>query len=146
MEVLIQRVVELAGAGCVLVAALVVGTVAHELTHAGALRALGVPYELAWLPTGESTGVLAVSLRGSWATVTPRSIPADVPTCGLRCAAIAPFLLAAPLLLVLLGVLPDPVGTGDPYLTAVTVAWFACSLPSPQDFSLFWHAGRVRED
>jgi len=145
MEFFTQRVVELAGAGCVLVAALVVGTVAHELSHAGVLGALGVPHDVAWLPTSESSGVLALSLRGSLATVTPQSIPSDVPAWGLRCAAVAPFVLATPLLLVLLGVLPDPVASGDPFLTAATVAWFACSLPSPQDFSLFWYAGRVIE-
>lgn len=145
MEPFIGRVVEVAGAGGVLVAALVVGTVAHELTHASALRALGVPYELEWLPAHESTGLVGAGLRGSWATVSPRSIPPGVPTWGLRIAAVAPFVLATPLLLVLLGVLPDPVRTGDPFLTAATVAWFACALPSPQDFSLFWHADQAIE-
>jgi hypothetical protein len=28
-------------------------------------------------------------------------------------------------------------------LASVTVGWLACALPSPQDFSVFWHAERI---
>jgi hypothetical protein len=75
--------------------------------------------------------------------VTPREIPEELSPTWLRVAALAPLTLALPPLLVLAGVLPDPLRSGDVLLAAATVAWFGCALPSPQDFSLFWYPRRA---
>jgi hypothetical protein len=48
-----------------------------------------------------------------------------------------------PLVLVPLGVVPDPFETQNPYLLAATLGWTACAIPSPQDFSLVWYAERA---
>lgn len=135
----------LLAAGALLLA-LGVGTVAHESAHALVLWVLGVPFDVRWLPDRRETSPAGAGFPGRWATVTPRSLPADVPPWGLRVAALAPLAMATPMALVLVGVLPDPVQTGSPPLAAAAVAWFACALPSPRDFSLFWHAeGAVAE-
>jgi len=63
----------------------------------------------------------------------------------LRAASLAPLALATPLAAVLVGAVPDPFAGGSLYLQLVVVGWLACSLPSPQDFSLVWHANRVLE-
>lgn len=140
-----MEVIDLLVGGGALLATLAVGTVAHEFSHAAVLRALGVPYDIDWHP-GSATGPFGVGVYRAWATVTPRSIPTDVPTAGLRIAAIAPLALATPFVLILVGVVPDPVEIGNVVLTAATVAWFACALPSPQDFSLFWHVEQVYDE
>jgi hypothetical protein len=57
-----------------------------------------------------------------------------------------PLVLAVPLPLVALGVLPDPFASGSPYEAAVALGRLACALPSPQDFSLLWHAERAIEE
>ena len=132
---------ELLGAGGALIVALGVGTIAHELSHALALRALGVAFEIEWLPDRDARGLR--STRGPWATVTPRQVPQDLPPWRLRVAALMPLTLALPLPLILVGVLPDPLAAGDPILASATVGWLACALPSPQDFSLVWHAGQA---
>jgi hypothetical protein len=134
---------ELLGAGLVLVAAVAVGTIAHELSHAVALRAFGVPYELEWLPARDGAGLLRASVSGGWARVKPRGIPRGLSPWSLRTAALMPLLMSTPLALAALGVVPDPLRTGDPYLSAAAIGWLACALPSPQDFSLFWYAERV---
>lgn len=128
----------------VLVVALVVATVAHELSHAVTLRALGVPCEVDWRPEREGAGFLSAQV--ALATVTPRHVPRDLSPWRLRVAALMPLTLAAPIPLVLLGVLPDPTASGDPVLVAAAMGWLACSLPSPQDFSLAWHPEAAIED
>lgn len=135
--------VEIAGIGVVLFAAVVAGTVAHELSHAAVLRAFAVPYEIEWLPARSHAGTLRASLVGGWASVRPRRLSRDCPAWGLRVAALAPFVMATPLVLVLSGVLPDPARAGNQYLTAAMIGWLACAVPSPQDFSLFWYAERA---
>lgn len=137
---------ELLLAGGALLLTLGVGTVAHEFAHVLILRALGVPFDLDWLPDRVDADPAAASFSGRWATVTPRAIPADLPPWGLRVAALAPLALATPMALVVAGVLPDPIGTGNLAIVAVSLAWFACALPSPQDFSLFWHAEAAIEE
>ena len=132
--------IELAGAAGVLLATLLLGLVAHELAHAAVLRALGVPFDVEIFPEGEDEVATGLGVHRAWATVTPRSIPRNVSPGGLRLAALAPFVLATPLVLVLAGVLPDPLAAENVFLSAATVAWFGCALPSPRDFSLFWHA------
>lgn len=134
-------------AGGALLLSLPVGVVAHELTHALVLRWLGVPFDVEWLPDRddrrEATSVAGATSFGRWASVTPRRLPRELPPWGLRLAAIAPLSMAIPMALVLLGVLPDPLRTGNTPLIAATIAWFGCAIPSPQDFSLFWYADRV---
>lgn len=139
--------VEIFGAGVVLIVAVVAGTVAHELSHAAVLRMFDVPSEIEWLPTHArgDTGVVRASITGGWARVRPREIPPNRSPSVLRIAALAPLLLATPLALVPLGVLPDLLGSENPYLIAATIGWTACALPSPQDFSLVWHAERAVE-
>lgn len=138
--------VELTGAGVVLLVTLGVGTVAHELTHVLVLRTLGVAYDVEWRPQRQNEDVFGLDVHRALASVTPRAIPEDLPPWGLRLAAVAPFGLATPAVLILVGVLPDPIASGNAYLAAATVGWLGFALPSPQDFSLFWHAERAIED
>jgi len=123
-----------------------VGTVTHELSHAVALRAFGVPVEISWLPERDRTGLLRAGLAGGWAAVRPRVVPRDLQPWRLRVAAMMPLLLAAPLALVGLGVLTDPFAGDTPYRAAVAVGWLACALPSPQDFSVLWYAEAAIEE
>lgn len=126
-----------------LVAAVAAGTVVHELLHASALRAFGVPYRIEWLPGHDGTGLLEASLYVKWAAVTPRSFPDDLSAWRLRVAALAPIALATPFVLIATGLLPDPFATDAVLLKVVAIAVMACAIPSPQDFSLFWHAERA---
>lgn len=146
MEEFTWGVLDLIWAAAVLCATLGVGTVAHELSHVFVLRQLGVRCDVQWLPSRESPESLGAGIAQAWATVTPRAVPDGISQRGLRLAAIAPLALATPLLLVLAGVLPDPLATGNIVLAAATVAWFGCALPSPQDFSVFWHPGRAIDE
>ena len=132
--------------GAVLVATLGVGTVAHEFAHAAVLSALRVPYEVSWLPDRDATGLLKAGIFGTWAAVTPASIPLDVPAWGLRLAALMPLTLALPFLLIPAGVVPDPITGGNPYVIAVVTGWMACAIPSPRDFSWVWHANDLVEN
>ena len=134
---------ELVGAGVVLVATIAVGLIAHELTHALVLQTLRVPHKVRWFP-GEQESTLTCGLTGTWASVTPERFPNHMPTWGLRLSATAPLALAVPLFLFVSGVGGVP-QVGTPYFTATVVGWLACSIPSPQDFSVFWHAERVIE-
>ena len=133
-------------AGGALFFALSLGVVAHEFSHAVVLRALGVPFEVAWLPDRGGRRSMTIGAFGRWASVTPRSLPPDLSPGGLRVAALAPFVLATPMVLILVGAIPDPIQMGNVPLVAATIAWFGCALPSPQDFSLFWHAEQAIEE
>lgn len=139
----VTALVDLVLAAGSLVGAVGVGTVAHECAHGAVLRAFGVRVEVAWLPDRDGTGRVGAALSSRWATVTPRALPASLPPWGLRLAAVAPLALAAPMALVPLGVLPDPTLSGNLPLVAAAVGWLACALPSPRDFSLFWHPRRA---
>ena len=133
----------LVGSGAVLLVAVIAGTVVHELSHAAALRAFSVPHVVEFLPRRAEVGTLRASITGEWARVVPCDLSSDLSPWALRVAALMPLLLATPLALVPLGVLPDPFGSDNPYLIAATLGWTACALPSPQDFSLVWHAERI---
>lgn len=135
--------VTLAAAGLALLAAVAVGTVAHELSHAVVLSALGVPFEIDWLPGREDRGLLAAGATGTWATVSPTRVPGHGAAWRLRAAALTPLVLATPLALALVGALPDPMQSGDPVSQAAAIGWLACAIPSPQDFSLVWYAERA---
>ncbi|QPV62532.1 hypothetical protein I7X12_17640 [Halosimplex litoreum] len=129
--------IEIAAAVTVLALAVSAGLVAHELAHAAALGAAGVPYRIDWFP-GEDTGVLGAGLRGRWAAVKPRPT-AETPVWVLRCSAMMPLALAVPFAAVPLGVVADPFAT-DGLVRFAAVGWMACALPSPQDFSVLWYA------
>jgi hypothetical protein len=133
----------LLGAALTLFVTLGVGTVAHEYAHAAVLSLAGIPYETEWLPDREGNDYLRTGAFGTWASVTPRDLPNDTSPWLLRASALMPLTLATPFALVAVGVLPDPAAVGDPYLVTAAVAWFACALPSPQDFSLVWYAERA---
>jgi hypothetical protein len=122
-----------------------IGTVVHELLHAALLCASGVDYELRWLH-GRGAGRLGAGVFGTWASVELRAVPADLPPWRLRAASLAPLLLATPLAVVAVGAVPDPFAGGPVVLQLAVVGWLACSLPSPQDFSMVWHAERVLEE
>lgn len=136
---------QVVAAAVALVAAVCVGTLAHEAAHAAALWVLGVPCELAVFPDRRAeggAGQLGATLPGRWATVTPTGPLEDLTPWRLRCAALAPLCLLAPFGLVALGTLPDPFVVG-PLAAAATVGWAACALPSPQDFALVWYPHRA---
>lgn len=125
-------------AGVVLLVGLGVGTVAHELSHAITLRLLGVDCQIEWLPRRDAAGFDLA--RGALASVTVRTSHHEPDAWRLRVAALMPLTLAIPIPLILLGILPDPVASGDLVLTMATIGWLACGIPSPQDFSLLWYA------
>lgn len=133
---------ELLVAVLVVLLAVGTGTVIHELLHASFLRLSGVNCEVRWLHGGR-TGRLGAGLFGTWASVRMTSIPDGLDPWQLRLAALSPLLLAAPLVAIGVGVVPDPFATGNLHLKLAVVGWLACALPSPQDFSLVWNAPTV---
>jgi len=137
--------IELAGCAVVLVAAVSLGLLAHELAHALALRAAGVPYELTLFP-GDGRGRLRSAVAGQWATVRPRVPAAGAAPWTLRLSAMMPLALLAPLALVPAGVVTDPFAAGHPVAQAAVLGWLACALPSPADFSVLFHAERALDE
>ena len=119
-----------------------IGIVIHELSHAAVLHSLGVPYDIEWFPDHRTTSYFATGVFGSWASVTPGQLPASVPAWGLRLSAMAPLALLLPFVLVIVGTVPDPLESQSLWMTAVTIGWLACALPSPQDFSVLFYADR----
>lgn len=134
---------ELVVAVFVLAGSVGVGIVAHELAHAVTLRTFGISYRIEWFPDRRDDGLLGAILVGKLVAVTPHSISGEKAAGRLRVAAVTPLTLVSPLALVPLGVLPDPFATGDLYLKVAVIGWSACALPSPQDFSVLWHAERA---
>lgn len=126
--------------------AVVFGTILHELSHAFALRAFGISFEMEWLPNRKHSGLLRASIAGGWASVRPLSLPSGLSPWSLRIAALMPLLLATPIVFIIVGVVPDPFGTGNPYVTAAAIGWLGCAIPSPQDFSLVWYAEQAIEE
>lgn len=134
---------EVLGVVSLLLATIGIGTMVHELTHALILRILGVSYRTQWFPRSKTISTLDV--MGPLATVTPMQVRENQ-TWGIRFAALAPLVLAAPLLGIAFGFLPDPFEAGNVYGISLTVAWAACTIPSPQDFSLFWYPEQILEE
>lgn len=126
-----------------LLAALVVGAVAHELSHALALRLAGVPSRVIVLPARDGPHPWLAASRRPLATVTPVASSGDLSPWQLRVAAMMPLCLLAPIGLVVLGVVPDPFATGNLPLQLATVALLGCALPSPGDFSQLWYPERA---
>lgn len=138
----IMQVISILGIVVGLLLTVCIGIIAHELSHAVVLYFLGIPYQIEWFPAGCGGRYFGVGVFGTWASVTPRRIPQTAPTWGVRLSSIAPFVLLVPFVLVIAGILPNPLNEGDVY-TAVAIAWLGCALPSPQDFSVFWYADRA---
>jgi hypothetical protein len=120
-----------------------VGVVAHELTHAPALSLLGIQCDIDIGPERVGTSQFDAAISGTWAAVTPREIPPETPAWAMRLASVAPLVLAVPFVTVVTGVVPDPVQADSLLLGAWTVGWLACAIPSPRDFSMFWHPERA---
>lgn len=127
--------------GGVLSLTLVLGILAHEAAHTIVLRAFDIDYEVELRPDGPVSGTQLAMIRPI-VTVTPCPRPPNESSVGLRLAGIAPLTLTAPFLLVLVGLVPDPLAMGNPAIAAATVGWAAVAIPSPQDFSVFWHGSR----
>ncbi|QLG48332.1 hypothetical protein [Natrinema halophilum] len=125
-------------AGCVLALSVAVGLVAHEWAHAVVLRLARVEHSVTYLP-GKSDGFCALLTTRPWAAVTPRPTGRE-PAWVLRFAALAPALLAIPVFG--LG-LAGHVTADAPIIAAAAIGWLACSIPSPQDFSVAFHAHRL---
>lgn len=129
------------GAGFALVLAVGLGLVVHEWSHAVVLRLARIDYTVSYLPN-RSSGPLGLLASCPWAVVEPAPTDRDSAWV-LRVAALAPLLLAVPVLVV--------GATGNltaetPILAATAIGWLACSIPSPQDFSVAFYAHRVLEN
>jgi len=135
-----MQIVVLAGAGMVLLLTIGVGIVAHELSHAAVLSLLGIQCDIAIGPDRASVSQFGANIPGTWASVTPREIPPGTSAWALRLSSVAPLVLVVPFVTVVLGIVPDPLQASDPLLSAWTIGWLACAIPSPQDFSVFWYA------
>lgn len=120
------------------VGTLVVGVVAHETSHFVALRLAGIPCRVELLPT-RADGRVSPDIWAPLARVRPTPPIGDVAPAHLRVAALMPLWLAAPLVLIFAGVLPDPFASGSVGSRLVLIAWIGCSIPSPQDFALAWY-------
>ncbi|WP_265111737.1 hypothetical protein [Halosolutus halophilus] len=131
---------DVAVAGCVLAAGVVAGLVAHEWSHALVLRLTGVDYDITYVP-GRVNGVVGLLASCPWAVVHPRPAGSE-PAWPFRFAALAPFLLAVPVLGLGFG---GYLTTETPIVAAGAIGWLACAIPSPQDFAVVFHAHRVLE-
>ena len=117
----------------------VVGTIAHELSHALALRSFHIPHVVRWFPDRGESGSLSMGLRGRWAMVTYGSVPATVDPWKLRVAAMMPLTLTLPVIVVYLGLVPVGPIEGNLIVSFAAIGWLACAIPSPADFAIFWH-------
>ena len=127
-------------AGCALALAVAVGLVAHEWTHALVLRLARIEYTVTYFP-GRTDGVVGRLASCPWAVVRPQPTGRE-PSIYLRSAALAPLLLAAPVLALGLG---GVVSADSSIVTAFAIGWLACCIPSPQDFSVAFYAHRSLE-
>ena len=123
----------------VIVASVTIGTLAHELSHAVALRTFSIPHSLAVFPDRGASGSLRMGLRGRWAMVTYHDVPADLAPWKLRLASLMPLSLAVPPIILVLTVPGMTAIDGNLYLTLAALGWLACAIPSPADFAIFWH-------
>lgn len=127
-------------AGCTLALAVAIGLVAHEWAHAAVLRVARVDYSVSYFP-GRTDGFVSLLTTRPWAAVYPRPTGRE-PAWTLRLAALAPSVLAIPVFgLAAAGYMT----TETPIVAAAAIGWLACALPSPQDFSVAFHAHRLLE-
>lgn len=132
---------ELLLAGGVLLATVCIGTLAHEWSHLLVLRLTGITYSIEYLP-GRHAGLVGALASSPWAVVRPH-LRGHESTVTLRCAALMPLTLTLPVIgLAIAGSLP---GADQPIAIAGLIGWLACALPSPNDFSVVWHAPTVLE-
>ncbi len=131
--------IEVVVAGCVLVATVGIGLIAHELSHAVVLRLGNVEYEMSYFPA-RSEGIIGALASYPWAVVEPTNAQ-NVSTRILRIAALSPLALTVPVLvLASSGIAP----ADNLLVAAFTIGLLACALPSPQDFSVAFYAHRHR--
>lgn len=131
---------DVAVAGCALAIAVVGGLVAHEWSHALVLRLTDIEYEVSYFP-GRTDGFLGFLASCPWAAVRPQ--PTGTESAWLfRLAALAPFALTLPVFGLGVG---GYLTTEKPIVAAAAIGWLACSIPSPQDFSVVFHAHRLLE-
>ncbi|AGB16474.1 hypothetical protein Halru_1875 [Halovivax ruber XH-70] len=117
------------------------GLLAHEGTHALALHLSGIPYRVKILPHRDGHPIRWLA-RTPWAVVLPAPRPAT-PTWAIQLGALAPLLLAVPLFtLAALGHTPTAT---SPVQLSFALGWFACAIPSPQDFSVAFYADQALE-
>lgn len=129
------------GSVLALALAVVVGLVAHEWSHALVLRLAAIDHTISYAP-GRGRGIVGLVRSCPWAVVQPQPT-GDEPPWILRVAALAPLILAVPAFgLVAAGYVTDDLSIG----TAAILGWLACSIPSPQDFAVVFHAHTVLED
>ncbi|TYL38716.1 hypothetical protein CV102_09360 [Natronococcus pandeyae] len=126
---------ELLITGGALAVIVVLGLIAHEWSHALVLRLAAIDYTISYAPDRRD-GVLGLVRSCPWAVVQPHPTGAEPPWI-LRIAALAPLVLAVPaILFVTIG----SATTQSPVVTAALIGWLACAIPSPQDFSVAFHA------
>ncbi|OVE84192.1 hypothetical protein [Natronolimnobius baerhuensis] len=133
--------IDVVGAGVALALAVGIGLCAHEWSHALVLRSAGIDFTLEYLPD-RSSGPLGLLASCPWAVVEPQPTGRDSAWV-LRIAALMPLLLAAPVLA--LGA-AGYLTAATPAVTAAAIGWLACSIPSPQDFSVAFHAEQLLEE
>lgn len=139
----VAQLLALAEAGVVLSLTVGVGIGAHELSHATVLSLFGIQCDIAIGPDRVRTYQFDSTVPGALAAVTPREIAPETTSLAVRLSAVAPLLLAVPFVAIAAGIVPDPLQADNPLLSAVTIGWLACAIPSPQDFGVFWHAERA---
>jgi hypothetical protein len=122
-------------AGGVLTFVVVAGLVAHEWAHALVLRLAAIDYTISYAPN-RRPGVFGLIRSCPWAVVHPHPTGAEPPWV-LRVAALAPLALAVPILAVLATGASTP---GSMVTTVALIGWLACTIPSPQDFSVAFYA------
>lgn len=125
----------------VLAAVVLAGLIAHEWSHALVLRLAAVEYTISYAPNRKG-GILGLLRSCPWAVVHPHPTGSE-PTWVLRAAALAPLILAVPAL----GLLAAGNAATQPSITtAAIIGWLACAIPSPQDFSVAFHAHTALQD
>lgn len=131
---------ELLVAGCSLAFAVVSGLVLHEWLHALVLRLARIDYTITYGPD-RKRGVIKMFTSCPWASVTPYPSGRE-PAWQLRIAALSPLLLVVPVL----GIARlEFLSFDSTVVTAITIGWLACSIPSPQDFSVAFYAHEILE-
>lgn len=135
--------------GLALLATVVVGICVHELLHLVPLYLADADYTIIVLPDDDPTGptawtTLQSTLSSGLVRVEITHVRPSTPDWVLRVAAMLPLVLALPLLLIGVGVVPDPLAADDHLAAVVFIALTGCGLPSPADWSVVWHGSRLR--
>lgn len=121
----------------------VAGVAAHELSHTVALRLAGISGTIEVLPTRDDAGQLSRVIGAPLARVRLTQLGDDIPPRYLRAAALMPLCLSFPLVLISVGIFPDPFASNALGPKLALIVWLGCSIPSPQDFSLAWYPERA---